>query len=151
MKRRYSGVRHSEGILELHEYLNFQFFLFGRSSNTNTITYSGRGRATAGANQTVEVIENAARKHIKDHARSNMDVRVIRVVEVFELVAPFQSYLTILQPRKSTLDEYDGTPRGLEEYDCTVNNDLGKVVLHATTTPLQEISAKDGLIIEFGL
>ena len=150
MKRHCSLVEPSKCTAEQHQYLNFQFFLFGRSSKT-TATYLGTGKAIAGVDQTVRVIEDAACKYIKDRTRSNMHVRIVRVAEVFQRTVPLRPYLTILQPRRSTLNEYTGKPCGLEDYDCMVNTNPGKVILYGTTTPVQEISARDSLIIEFGL
>ena len=144
-------IRHKEHLIVVVRTFEVQFFLFSHLSQPSTITYSGRDKVNVGAGQTVGVIEDAACKYIKDQTRSNLYVRIVRVAEVFELTVPFRSYLTILQPRRSTLNEHARKPRGLEDYDCIVNTDPGKVILRGTTTPLQKISAKDSLIIEFGL
>ena len=125
--------------------LELQFFLFDYSDPPSA--YSGRGKVIAGVGQTVGVVEDAARKYIKDHTRSNTHVRIVRVLEVFELTVPFRSYLTILQPK----EEYDKEPHQLEEYCSVIRVDLRRFIRHGTNTPLQDISAKDSLIIEFGL
>ncbi|KAF9643961.1 hypothetical protein BDM02DRAFT_3272735 [Thelephora ganbajun] len=125
------------GAIKLKEHLivvftfEFQFFLFDHPTNT----YFGKGEVTAGADQTVGVIEGAARKYIVERTQPNVDIRIVRVVE----------------PRESLLEQYKQRPFQLEEYDCRINADRKRVTRHVTSAPLQEINAKDSLIIEFEL
>ncbi|KAF9643721.1 hypothetical protein BDM02DRAFT_1358886 [Thelephora ganbajun] len=84
-----------------------------------------------------------------ERTRSNVNIRIVRVVEVFELKVPLRLYLTILRPREPLLGQYKQRPFQLEEYDCDINTDQKSVIWHGTSTSLQEINAKDGLIIKF--
>jgi hypothetical protein len=72
--------------------LEFQFFLFSHPTNT----YFDKGKVTLELDQTVEAIEDAARKHVLDVAwlAAGTDVRFIRVMEVFEFKVPLESSLT---------------------------------------------------------
>jgi len=146
------------GEIELKTYLiivcsslELQVFLFGPSNSANTSTYLGSREVIAAVGQTVEVIEEAARKHIKELTRSNVGVSIVRVVEVLELEFPLVLLLTILKPKPALLEDYKAKNLGLEDHDCKFNDDRKKVVLHGATTPLRAISARDSLIIEFGL
>ena len=114
----------------------FRVFLFGPPNNT----YSSSCSMVAGVSQTVEVIEEAARKYIKESTRSNADVKIVRVVEVFVLKLPLVLCLTILKQKTASLEQYKEQPRLLDEHDCILRN---------AATPLRDISA-EYLIIEFG-
>lgn len=142
---------HREHLIVVVCTIELRFFLFSPSSDTNTSIYLGNGKVIAGADQTVGVIEEAARKCVKTLTWSNVGVKIVRVVEVFELKVPLVLCLMILQPRGALLEEYRETARQLKDHDCRVNDDPEKVVLHQTTESLREISANDSLIVQFGL
>lgn len=121
--------------------LEIDFFLFNHATNS----YFGRGQVTAVADQTVAVVEDAARNFIMERAQSNVAVRINRVMEVFELKVPLRQYLMILQPRKSLSQACKRDSRQLEEYNREINASSESITRHETSASLQRIRTKDSL------
>jgi len=141
------------GSIELREHLvvvfwtalEFRFLLF------NCHRYFGSHIVTVEASKTIEAVEEAAQMYILRGSRPNIQVHTIGIVEVFEFKDLLWSFLTILQPRKSLLEEFRQKSLQLEQYDPAADSGLGKVIQHTTNTPLLQVVTRDSLIIEFGL
>ena len=125
----------------------FRFFLF----NQLTYTYFDNCKVNKVIPELDKTIADEARRLIVDLTWPGADVRIVRIVEVFRFEVPLRSYLTILQPTGSLLEEYELGKIQRKDHDCTVNADREKVTSHGNLAPLRDVNARDSLIVEFGL
>jgi len=78
-------------LVIVFETLKLQFFLFGPPNDS----YLGRGECTLVLDQTIEAVEDQARKRVKEITRSSANPRIGRIMEVFEIKVMLRSHLTI--------------------------------------------------------
>ena len=71
--------------------LEFRFFLFGPPNKA----YLGKGKCTLVLDQTIEAVEDQARKRVQEITRTSASVKIGRIMEVFEVKVLPRSHLTI--------------------------------------------------------
>lgn len=74
-------IEFKEHLVVVFDSLEFRFFLF------NQYNYFAEGELTTGTHQTVKAIMDEARKRIAECTWPNVDIKIVRVIEVFELKA----------------------------------------------------------------